>query len=305
MIRTLLVPLDGSRMAESILPAAAALAGSLDASVVLLHIPERNPPENIHGNPHLQTAAEAQRYLNEIARRFFPSEVSVRTHVHMESSKDVAGSIAAHSQEIDFDLVVMCVHGRHALRHLRRGFLAQQLVSRSTAPVLVFRAGELSGDRSFLPTTLLLPLDRLPGHDRSVAVTRDLARAWGARVVLLAVVPTFFTLTGRLSAASRLLPGTTYQALDMSKEAAYEYLSGIQKSLEAEGLSVASIVLRGYPARTIRRAARRYAGDLLILCTHGRAGAEAFWFDSVASRVCSRTHLPCLLVPAVTPKSRD
>jgi nucleotide-binding universal stress UspA family protein len=91
----------------------------------------------------------------------------------------------------------------------------------------------------------------------------------------------------------------------MSKEGAYEYLSGIQRSLEAEGLSVTSIVLRGYPARTILRAARRYAGDLLILGTHGRAGTEAFWADSVASRVGSRTHLPCLLVPAVTPNSRD
>jgi nucleotide-binding universal stress UspA family protein len=298
MIRTILVPLDGSKMAESILPAAAALAGALEASVVLLHILERNPPKNIHGDTHLQSAAEARRYLHEIALRFFPPEVSVRAHVHVEGSKDVAGSISAHTAEIDFDMVVMCVHGRHALRNLQRGFLAQQLVSRTIAPVLVFRAEELSGDRTFLPASLLLPLDRMPGHDRSLAFTRDLSRAWGARVVLLTVVPTFFTLTGRLSAASRLLPGTTYQALAISKEGAYEYLSGIQRSLEAEGLSVTSIVLRGYPSRTILRAARKHACDLLVLCTHGRVGTEAFWADSVASRVCRRAHLPCLLVPA-------
>lgn len=297
MIRTVLVPLDGSRMAESVLPAAAGLSHSLGASVMLFHILESKPPRLVHGQPHLQSADQAQRYLTGIARRSFPPEARVRTHVHLERSNDVAGSIAGHSEEIDFDLVVMSVHGRRGPRHLRQGFLAQQLVSRSPASVLVFRAERLSDDPSFRPTSLLLPLDGQPGHDRSVEITGELALALRAHVVLLMVVPTFSTLTGRSSAASRMFPGTTYHALDMAKEAAVEYLSGVQRRLETAGLPVTSTVLRGHPARTILRASRSFGSSLLVLGTHGRAGAEAFWFDSVASRVCNRTHLPCLLVP--------
>jgi nucleotide-binding universal stress UspA family protein len=63
MFKRLLVPLDGSHLAEAALPAAAFLALKLNAVLTLVHIVERNAPEEIHGDRHLTNADEANAYL--------------------------------------------------------------------------------------------------------------------------------------------------------------------------------------------------------------------------------------------------
>src|SRR6185437_4258707 len=68
-IRRILVPLDGSRLAEAVLPAAASLAKALRACVLLLHVLERDPPRSVHGEPHLTSASEANEYLDGVASR--------------------------------------------------------------------------------------------------------------------------------------------------------------------------------------------------------------------------------------------
>ena len=60
MFKHLLVPLDGSRLAEAALPAAILVAQKSGAKVTLLHVIERNAPKSVHGNVHLRTAEEAE-----------------------------------------------------------------------------------------------------------------------------------------------------------------------------------------------------------------------------------------------------
>ena len=67
MFKEILVPLDGSRLAEVALPVAIHLAQQLEASITLLHVVEANPPAKIHGQPHLATAKAAQAYLKRVA----------------------------------------------------------------------------------------------------------------------------------------------------------------------------------------------------------------------------------------------
>ena len=75
MFKHLLVPLDGSQLAEAALPAAAYLAQKLDATVTLVHIIEHDAPAEVHGERHLTNADEANAYLTEVARRAFPPGV--------------------------------------------------------------------------------------------------------------------------------------------------------------------------------------------------------------------------------------
>ena len=72
MFKHLLVPLDGSHLAEAALPAAACLAEHLGASITLIHIIERDVSGEIHGERHLKTPAEANAYLEAVAGRTFP-----------------------------------------------------------------------------------------------------------------------------------------------------------------------------------------------------------------------------------------
>ncbi|MDQ3855617.1 MAG: universal stress protein, partial [Chloroflexota bacterium] len=92
-IRRLLVPLDGSRLAESVLPWASQLAQVFDAEIVLLHVRERGAPRTIHGELHLQETAEAQEYLDRLIASL-PKGARAERHVHTVAEGDVAGSIA-------------------------------------------------------------------------------------------------------------------------------------------------------------------------------------------------------------------
>ena len=88
MIKHLLVPLDGSELAEASLPAAVYITKHFNNRVSLIHVIEENPPETIHGQRHIQTEAEAAEYLNEIKSKYFPENPLVEIHVHIENVKE-------------------------------------------------------------------------------------------------------------------------------------------------------------------------------------------------------------------------
>src|SRR5450830_595606 len=82
MFKHILVPLDGSKLAESALPVAASLAKTLKAPVTLLHVIEQGAPEEVHRDRHLTDSAEAEAYLSGIAQSDFPPKTKVDWHVH-------------------------------------------------------------------------------------------------------------------------------------------------------------------------------------------------------------------------------
>ena len=139
IFRHILVPLDGSRLAESALTTAAWLARKMDAQLTLIHIIEKNAPSEIHSDRHLVTPQEAATYLQELSRLQALSALRVETHVHTAEVGDVARSIAEHSAELAPDLVVMCTHGKGGTRRLLFGDIAQQVISLGTTPVLMVR----------------------------------------------------------------------------------------------------------------------------------------------------------------------
>ena len=113
IFRHILVPLDGSRLAESALTNAVWLARKMDAQMTLVHIIEKKAPSGVHNDRHLVTPEEAPTYLQER----FPAAprslgLRVETHVHTTEVSDVARSIAEHSAELTPDLIVMCTHGK-------------------------------------------------------------------------------------------------------------------------------------------------------------------------------------------------
>jgi nucleotide-binding universal stress UspA family protein len=297
MFRNLLVPLDGTRLAETALPAAAYLAQTLGASLTLVHVLERGAPARVHGEAHLTGADEATRYLADLAARALPAGLVVERHVHAEATSDVARSIAEHVQELGQDLVVLCAHGRRGLRDLVSGPLGEQVLARARTPVLVLRAPRGTTPGTFALRGVLVPLDGREEHAAALGPAEELVRACGATLHLLQVVPTPGTLAGEDAAGGLLLPRTTAAMLDIAQAQAEEQLARRRDELQAKKLSVSMSVARGDPATAIARTARDSGADLVVLGTHGRAGLDAFWARSVADRVYRRTTLPLLLVP--------
>jgi nucleotide-binding universal stress UspA family protein len=303
MFKHLLVPLDGSALAEAALPAAAYLAEVLGASVTLIHIIEEDAPHEIHGDRHLSQPDEAYTYLEEAARAL-PRGLAVACHVHTLPASDVARGIVEHVDEFAPDLIVMCTHGSGGLLGLVVGSIAQQVIAFCTTPVFLVHPGEVSHTA---PTgeggvwkplrRLLVPLDGNPDHELGLSLAVGLAHACAAELHLIAAVHTAGTLTWQPAATARLLPSMTDAYLDLAQEEAVAYLQRCVGPLQGTDLSVSAEVQRGDPADVIVKTADRVQADLIVLSTHARSQMDAFWSGSVTPKVMSRTPLPLLLVP--------
>jgi nucleotide-binding universal stress UspA family protein len=303
MFKHLLVPLDGSRLAESALPPAAYLARVLGAQVTLLHLIERRAPHTVHGDHHLAEASEAEAYVADVARRAFDPGTTVTGHVHTVAIDSVAHGIAEHVAEFAADLVVLCTHGRSGPRSWLFGSIAQRVIGLADTPVLLVQPRERPLDAPFACRRLLVPLDGQPDHEQGVAVAAGLGQACEAAVHVVMVVPTRGTLDAERAMSARLMPGAAAALLDLEQEAAASYLAGLRVRLEPVGLTITAEVRRGDPAGTIAAAAERADADLIVLGTHGLSHQDAFWSGSVTPKIASRARVPLLLVPVVELKA--
>ena len=298
MFKRLIIPLDGSRLSEAVIPTAIYLAQKLNASVTLVHVIERNAPKQVHGEPHLSQVAEAEAYLEEVRRRF-PAGVPVEVHVHSTAIVDVGRSIVEHAREFESDLVLMCTHGRSGLRKMLFGSIAQQVVA-AKVPVLLIHpqkgmAAPVPSGRRFL-----IPLDGTEVREAGLPAARELARLCGASLKLLMVVPTLHTLSGVESTSRILLPATTKEMLAQETEDAKTYLHQWIVRLSGQGTEVSARIRRGDAMESITEEAQSLEADLIVMGTSARAGMDAFWSGSVAPRVSERTHLPVLLIPGMS-----
>ncbi len=293
----LLVPLDGSSLAEAVLPATAVIAGRLSADVVLLHILEEGAPETVHGDRHLTDLAEAETYLEETAGELRRRGLRVETHTHPEPESNVAESISRHASRHEADVVVLATHGWGGLREVFLGTIAQQVLNAGDRPVLLIKPTSTGDAPRFEGTCLAVPLDGSPVHDNAVLpVAAMMARALTARLELVMVVPTSATLRSEHSAPAVFLPSASRQALKIQAEEATERLATVARQLQEEGLAADSRLLRGDPATQVLRAAKGAGADLIVLSTHGRAGWDAFWAGSVGAKILRRLTQPLLMV---------
>lgn len=296
-IHKILVPLDGSSLAESVLPATAALARKVSGAVTLFHVIERDAPERIHGQPHLTKADEAEKYLASIVSGPLFEGVEATAHVHETGVRDVSQSISDHSEELGADLIIMCTHGSSGLRKILVGSIAQQVISLSTTPVMLVNPllKKTGSEPRF--DDFLIPLNGDPDHEHALEFASDLAGMCEARVHLLAAVPRFGTMSGELTIVNRYLPGTTSRMMDMLVPEARAYLKNLQARLEDRGLNVSTTVSRSNPAKAISKTAKSVRSGLIILATHGKSGSRPFWEGSVTPQVIRAAKVPILLVP--------
>ncbi|WP_081886746.1 universal stress protein [Thermorudis peleae] len=297
----IIVPLDGSRLAEGIMPVVAELATRCTAHVTLLHVVEGNPPEEVHGEPHLGTAAEAEAYLVQVAERLRAAGVAVESRVVSVTDDGVAPTIAKVAREVHADLIALATHGRGGLRGLLFGRIAQQVLQLARRPVLVVRARR-GMPAEYRCQRILVPLDGTPDAEAALPVAWALAEQVGARVQLVRVVPTLETVSVRERAPVVFLPATSGALLDLEARDANDYLVRLLASRPA-GVVAEGVVRRGDVIAELAAASRD--ADLVVMSTHGKAGLEGWLSGSVAARLLERLEAPLLLIPAERKDGRD
>jgi nucleotide-binding universal stress UspA family protein len=141
MYKKILVPLDGSPLAEAVLPHAQALAKSEGAEIVLLRVAvtpdealfHRNPAEGNHVTDAIEE--EAQDYMKtEVAKLKKKKGVKVtgitRDGIIPDTILDVA-------EETHADVIAMSTHGRTGFQHMLMGSVAEKVVHNSHIPVML------------------------------------------------------------------------------------------------------------------------------------------------------------------------
>jgi nucleotide-binding universal stress UspA family protein len=297
MFQHLLVPLDGSRMAEAALPVAVSMARSFASRVTLFHAIEKDAPREIHGERHLGRPDDARDYLSAVASRAFPVDICVDTHVHEGPEGNVPISIVDHVRDLKVDMVVMCTHGRGGLRAFMFGPIAQQAAALGTVPVVFVQPSEAEGDWEFDCRRIIVPLDGNGEHEQGLHVAENVGRVYGAELHLVMVVHTVRTLPGENAATARMLPRTAAALLELARQDAVEYLGSHVRRLESVGIRVTSAVLRGDPVTALADTVESVKADLIVLGTHGKTGLEAFWSRSATPRLSRKIRIPFLLVP--------
>src|SRR5687767_12533378 len=133
MIRTILVPLDGSPLAESILPSVAQIARLTGATLRLVHVTEPVSGHRAEATSHEQAL---RRYLEDVAQRLTGDGLTVKTDL---LAGDPAETIIQAAQTVE--LIAMGTHGRSGIGRWVYGSVADKVLRGATAPVLLIRTG--------------------------------------------------------------------------------------------------------------------------------------------------------------------
>lgn len=291
-IRNILVPLDGSALAESSLAPVLTLARATGATVTLLHVLEHDAPESVHGEPHLSEEAESAAYLADVARRW-DGATAFAQHVHPNLEHDIAASIAQHAAELDADLIAITTHGGGGLRGLFFGRIAQKVLQHTDRPVLIVRPEQIEA-RRFDCRRVAVTLDGTADAAQALPLARSLAHALGAGLTLIRVVPTLGAVRGERAVPATMLPTATAALLDMQVNEAARYLESVRD--EIGDPSIVALVRRGDVANEIAEAVDETGCGLVLLSTHGKAGLEGLVSGSVAARILGRLRQPVILL---------
>ena len=145
MYKRAVVALDGSPVAEAIIPFILEIAGPLDMEVVLVRVNRPIPPEVIEGSRHVMvedpeaSRVDAEEYLAPVAVELRNKGVRVRTQVRRGQP---AEEIVLAAREIGADLIAMTTHGRSGFGRLLFGSVAEAVLRESRLPVFLMRVTE-------------------------------------------------------------------------------------------------------------------------------------------------------------------
>lgn len=300
MIRKVLIPLDGSAFSEQALPLGVDLARRAGAAVVLVRVHQPffavvpyagTIPIDARWEEQLR---EQER--EELARTAEALEVraDVATEFHLLDGP-IAEAIERFAQEHGVDLVVMTTHGRSGLSRAWLGSVADALVRRTTAPVLLVRPSESEAER-VRPAPfrrILVPLD---GSRRAEAVlphAQALARLMDGELVLLRVV-----LPRAELGHAALDPALPLESLEQeARDEAMAYLREIARRIGEEGTpAVVRVVHSRQVALAILDQVGALDADAIAMATRGRGGFTRLVLGSTADKVLRATSVPLLLI---------
>jgi nucleotide-binding universal stress UspA family protein len=299
MYKRILIPLDGSELAERALPLGEQIARAHGGELILMRVPLAEkmmtsyPAEYslLWPEQSLQLSQQMSHdYLNQVLARYEGGGLTARA---LLVEGDVAGGIVDTAVAEKADLIIMSTHGYSGLTRWMLGSVTERVLREAHCPVLAVRDAEPIEQ-------ILITLDGSYLAELALEPAFALAQACNSQVTLLQVTP------DKELAQSRQAEG-----IDQTEaEQAHKELGvGIQRHLDRlveryapSGLSVKAVVASGSPAATILDHIEYYHVNVAAMATHGRTGLRRWVYGSVTEKVMRGAQCSMLIVRAHSPE---
>jgi nucleotide-binding universal stress UspA family protein len=294
MFEKILIPLDGSELAEAAIPYATNMAEQLEAEICLLHV---CPPE------HQSYVHMHQIYMNSIltGMRLKMKETWLSSKELKIQAEVIVGDpikvIFDYVKLKGIDLISLTTHGNSGFKPWSMGNVADKIVRGSGIPTLLIRVKEKKDLelRKAIVQKILVPLDNSDASKACLPYAVELAKKLKAGLTIFSMAQTAYAQNLN-SAGSGI--GINWDAVDKaSEQAADEYLVKIEEDLKTSGVQIDHRSILGIDAAyEILEMEKKGMFDMVIMSTRGRSSIARWAFGSVAEKVLREGNLPILLI---------
>jgi nucleotide-binding universal stress UspA family protein len=278
MFKNILIPLDGSTLAECVLPHVLSLSSVSEAHVILLHVLER-PRDTGSLQPvdplrWVLKKHEAEGYLKRLAFHFEEAGVNVEYALQEGTS---AECIISYANLVDVDLIVLSTHGSSGLSGWNVSSVVQKIILRANKSILLVRAYQPSDAivEKVHYSRIFVGLDSSPRAELVLPIAIRLSQYFRASLTLGTVIQ-------KPDIVSRL-PLSEEDVLMVERitarnhRAASHYLDQVQAQLASTGVEVKTrLETSTNTLSSLHNMAEDEKADLVMLVAHGRS-AEGRW----------------------------
>lgn len=303
MIRRMLIPLDGSKTAEQVLPYARTFARGLKLPVELLAVVDVGSlltsveTARFFDNLVEEESGKSKEYLEKIAARFVGSRV--KRSVEQGSAAEAIIEKAATDEST---LIAMATHGRSGLNRWLLGSVAEKVLRATTNPLLLVRAVKEGESEEATFESVVVPLDGSVLAEHALPIATEIARKLQIEVCLLRAYGNpygpFITGAGYYAVnQDELLAGVRDEARD--------YLEEKMAELKKQGVDQLSYLLQeGVAPDEIVSVGSHTPESLIVMCSHGRSGVKRWALGSVTETVVRHSSCPVLVLRPTRPAKR-
>jgi nucleotide-binding universal stress UspA family protein len=298
MFTKILIPLDGSKVAERVLPFAQILAGALKLPVELLEVVDISAMTAHIANDKARyldkmiTEGErfSREYLEKTAAKFSGSQVSCTVQ-----RGHAADLITERASAEPSTLIAMATHGRSGVNRWLLGSVAEKVLRGTKSPLFLVRAAFDNAPTAVSLKTIVVPLDGSELAEAVLPTVTEVAKALNLEVVLCRA---YELAASAYYGSEAYLPNYEEMTQQVRTEAE-DYLREKAEALKGAGLAkVSVVVVEGSGAEQIIRYAREHHDALVAMSTHGRSGVGRWVLGSVTEKVVRHSDDPVLVVHA-------
>jgi len=290
MFQRILVPLDGSKLAEQVFPHVAELAKAFGSEVVLVAVCE--PEEKDYGHAcRLYINNEVEQLSGAMEKGL---AVTIKAEVLVGKP---AKQILDYAEENDIDLIIISSHGRSGLMPRSLGSTVNKLLHRASVPLIIVRAEEilLESAKSKLLKRILIPLDGTEENAVILPYVVELTRKLDSEVILIQVI--------ELGHHVHTIMGLDYipfkdRDMDSMNTKARKYLNEVSEQFAGTRATIRCEVRLGDTAKEIIKYASETDSRLIALASHVHSCIEAWFYGSVTHQILHASSQSVFLGPS-------